>query len=58
VGWDLIGYPGVRLAVAPADQRLDIRPAPTRQSAYDLAMFSKKKPARARLGGDDHDHAG
>jgi gluconate 2-dehydrogenase gamma chain len=58
VGWDLIGYPGVRLAVAPADQRLDIRPAPTRQSAYDLAMFSKKKPARARLGADDHDHAG
>ena len=58
VGWDLIGYPGVRLAVAPADQRLDTRPVPTRQSAYDLAMFSKKKPARARLGADDHDHAG
>jgi gluconate 2-dehydrogenase gamma chain len=58
VGWDLIGYPGVRLAVAPADQRLDARPAPARQSAYDLTMFSKKKPARARLGGDDHDHAG
>src|SRR5688572_15883164 len=58
VGWDLIGYPGIRLAVAPADQRLDTRPVPTRQSAYDLAMFSKKKPARARLGADDHDHAG
>jgi gluconate 2-dehydrogenase gamma chain len=28
-GWDLIGYPGVRLTVAPADQRLDARPAPT-----------------------------
>jgi gluconate 2-dehydrogenase gamma chain len=58
VGWDLIGYPGVRLAVAPGDQRLDARPAPTHQSAYDLAMFSKKKPARARLGADGHDHAG
>ena len=58
VGWDLIGYPGVRLAVAPADQRLDTRPAPTHQSAYDLAMFSKKKPARARGGAGDHDHAG
>ena len=58
VGWDLIGYPGVRLAVAPVDQRLDTRPTPTHQSAYDLAMFSKKKPARARLGADDHDHAG
>jgi gluconate 2-dehydrogenase gamma chain len=58
VGWDLIGYPGVRLAVAPGDQRLDARPAPTHQSAYDLAMFSKKKPARARLAADGHDHAG
>ena len=58
VGWDLIGYPGVRLAVAAADQRLDARPTPTRQSAYDLTMFSKKKPARARLDANDHDHAG
>jgi gluconate 2-dehydrogenase gamma chain len=58
VGWDLIGYPGVRLTVAAADQRLDARPAPARQSAYDLTMFSKKKPARARLGADDHEHAG
>ena len=58
VGWDLIGYPGVRLAVAAADQRLDARPAPTHQSAYDLAMFSKKKPARAQLDASDHDHAG
>jgi gluconate 2-dehydrogenase gamma chain len=58
VGWDLIGYPGVRLAVGPGDQRLDTRPAPTRQSAYDLAMFSKKKPERAGLGADDHGHAG
>ena len=58
VGWDLIGYPGVRLTVAPADQRLDARPVPTRQSAYDLPMFSKKRPARARLGAGDHHDAG
>ena len=44
VGWDLIGYPGVRLAVAADDQRLDARPTPTRQSAYDHAMFANKKP--------------
>jgi gluconate 2-dehydrogenase gamma chain len=48
VGWDLIGYPGVRLAVAPNDQRLGARPMPTHRSAYDHAMFSKKRPARAR----------
>lgn len=49
VGWDLIGYPGIRLAVAPDDQRMDRRPARVRRSAYDHAMFAKKRPARARL---------
>jgi gluconate 2-dehydrogenase gamma chain len=44
VGWDLIGYPGVRLAAAAEDQRLDRRPATVRRSAYDHAMFSKKRP--------------
>jgi gluconate 2-dehydrogenase gamma chain len=48
VGWDLIRYPGVRLAVAADDQRMDRLPAPVRRSAYDHAMFSKKRPARAR----------
>ena len=52
-GWDLIGYPGVRLAVAPDDQRMDRRPARVRRSAYDHAMFSKKRPARARLSRTD-----
>lgn len=48
-GWDLIGYPGVRLSVMPDQQRLDARLAPTHRSAYDYTMFSKKKPARASL---------
>jgi gluconate 2-dehydrogenase gamma chain len=52
-GWDLIGYPGVRLAVAPNEQRLDPRLTPTHRSAYDYAMFSKRRPARARLAGSD-----
>jgi gluconate 2-dehydrogenase gamma chain len=46
-GWDLIGYPGVRLGVAADDQRMDRRPTPVRRSAYDHVMFLKKKPARA-----------
>jgi gluconate 2-dehydrogenase gamma chain len=58
VGWDLISYPGIRLAVAADDQRIDARPAPTHTSAYDQAMFSKKKPARAHVGGKDFGHAG
>jgi len=49
VGWDLIGYPGVRLAVAANDQRLDPNLMPTHKSAYDYAMFSKTRPARASL---------
>jgi gluconate 2-dehydrogenase gamma chain len=51
VGWDLIGYPGVRLAVTANDQRLDSNLIPTHKSAYDYAMFSKTRPARARLEG-------
>jgi gluconate 2-dehydrogenase gamma chain len=57
-GWDLIGYPGVRLAVTAEEQRIDARPSPTHRSAYDHAMFSKKRPARAALATGDHDHAG
>jgi gluconate 2-dehydrogenase gamma chain len=49
VGWDLIGYPGVRLAVTANEQRLDPRLTPTHRSAYDHAMFTRKRPARASV---------
>ena len=49
VGWDLIGYPGVRLAVTSNEQRLEPRLTPTHRSAYDYAMFSKKRPARSSV---------
>ena len=41
VGWDLIGYPGIRLNVAAADQSLDAKLTPTHRSAYDTEMFNK-----------------
>ena len=44
-GWDLIGYPGVRLAVTADQQNLGANPAPTHMSAYDYTMFSGRKPA-------------
>lgn len=44
VGWDLLGYPGIRLTATARDQRMDVSPAPTRMSAYDFSMFSRKKP--------------
>ena len=47
VGWDLLGYPGVRLGVSADDQRMDRRPSWVRRSAYEHTMFLKKKPARA-----------
>ena len=55
-GWDLIGYPGVRLSVTAGEQRLDARVAPTRRSAYDYSMFSRKKPARAGVEGGGAPH--
>jgi len=44
IGWDLLGYPGIRLAVGPAEQRLSVPPDPTRLSAYDFPMFESLLP--------------
>jgi gluconate 2-dehydrogenase gamma chain len=41
VGWDLIGYPGVRLAVTAAEQNMSTPAARNHKSAYDYLMFSK-----------------
>src|SRR2546426_9211208 len=52
VGWDLIGYPGVRLAVGPDEQRMGAKQKPTQRSAYDYDMFSKvKNGAGTKSGG-------
>ena len=40
VGWDLIGYPGIRLAVAADEQRMKVRAKPERASAYADAGFA------------------
>jgi gluconate 2-dehydrogenase gamma chain len=41
VGWDLLGYPGVRTVVTAEQQRIGIAPAPNHKSAYDYDMFQK-----------------
>ena len=41
IGWDLIGYPGVRTNVGAEDQRLGVKLTPNHQSAYDNSMFTK-----------------
>jgi gluconate 2-dehydrogenase gamma chain len=50
IGWDLIGYPGVRLAVGPDQQRMGAKQKPTHWSAYDYDMFLKV----ANRGGMSH----
>jgi gluconate 2-dehydrogenase gamma chain len=41
VGWDLLGYPGVRTIVGPEDQRLGADTPANHKSAYDSEMFTK-----------------
>jgi gluconate 2-dehydrogenase gamma chain len=41
IGWDLIGFPGLRMTVDADEQRLKA-PKPVRASAYDDAMFTLK----------------
>jgi gluconate 2-dehydrogenase gamma chain len=55
VGWDLLGYPGVRTLVSAADQKnLEANQLkPNRKSAYDYVGFTK---ATARH--DTHDDSG
>jgi gluconate 2-dehydrogenase gamma chain len=54
VGWDLLGYPGVRTVVSADQQRMGIELAPNHKSAYDYEMFTKSS-ARATWGGSQPD---
>jgi gluconate 2-dehydrogenase gamma chain len=52
VGWDLIGYPGIRMVVGPDEQRMSARAKPVRQSAYEDATFTMKGASK----GGNHGH--
>jgi gluconate 2-dehydrogenase gamma chain len=53
VGWDMLGYPGVRTNVSAEDQRLGVKLPPNHQSAYDNQMFNKAQAAhRGHTNGD------
>lgn len=54
VGWDLLGYPGVRTNVSADDQRLGAKLAPNHQSAYDTPMFTKAVARNSPLEGGHH----
>jgi hypothetical protein len=51
VGWDLIGYPGLRMTVDAQEQHMSA-PKAVRRSAYEEAMFARKGSAK----GGDHGH--
>jgi len=42
IGWELIGYPGIRMAVSEDEQRMKMKPTAIRRSAYDDEMFIMK----------------
>jgi len=57
VGWDLIGYPGVRIISTPEEISQGRSLSPSRQSAYDVATYTKDPvdPAAVAQGGH-HGH--
>jgi gluconate 2-dehydrogenase gamma chain len=50
VGWELIGYPGLRLAVTEEQQRMNATLEPVLSSAYDHAQFEAHDTAGERDG--------
>lgn len=43
IGWDLLGFPGVKLAFGAAEQQLDVNVMPAHKSTTDYPMFSGVK---------------
>lgn len=52
VGWDLLGFPGVRLDYKPKEQALDAAVRPAHKSTADFPLFGFKK--KDRTGGGGH----
>jgi gluconate 2-dehydrogenase gamma chain len=50
VGWDLLGFPGIRLQFKPKEQELDVVVKPAHKSTADFPQFGFKKKTR----GGDH----
>src|SRR6478672_3565612 len=58
VGWDLLGYPGIRTMVTPADQKaLEAHQlTPNHKSAYDYETFNKATAQRDLHAHEDQAH--
>jgi gluconate 2-dehydrogenase gamma chain len=44
-GWNLLGYPGVKMPVAAADQRIGVKVKPAHRSAYAFPGFEAARKA-------------
>ena len=57
-GWDMIGYPGIRLSVGQAQQAMEPHLQKVRMSAYDFSMFDRSgaRVAEAQPAPVDHMH--
>lgn len=51
VGWDMLGYPGVRMGASDSEVRTEENLAPNHQSAYDMGPYNKQPRASAYKGG-------
>lgn len=51
VGWDLLGFPGIRLDFKPKEQALDVVVRPAHKSTADFPLFGFKKKDKTRGGG-------
>ena len=57
VGWDLIGYPGLRLGVTEPQQAMAPHLTRVRMSAYDFSMFDRSGARIAQSSPAPVDHA-
>jgi hypothetical protein len=48
IGWQMLGYPGIRTTVPPDLQRIDRMPPERQVSAYDFPAFSAARERRTR----------
>ena len=51
IGWDLVGFAGIKIAFTAAEQQLDVTVVPAHKSVVDYPMWSG-----ARGNGGDHAH--
>lgn len=61
VGWDLLGFPGIRMVVSAQEQSMSRPPRVVRRSAYDEPMFAKRNNGHSGggnggNGGNGHGH--